>query len=188
MPLNDTVYWEIYSLPWATILAILFTLVIIWILCDETAYRSQSRKTFNFWKAFNIVCTAFTLLLILSITVFLRVPDPSTIRIQLIPFHSFILAKQDPALYRALFLNMCLYIPFGLLFTGSFEKKRRTPKIILLVTFASLCISAATEITQYVYILGNCEVDDVIMNTFGASLGSSIVIYWHFNSEGRYHN
>ena len=47
-------------------------------------------------------------------------------------------------------------------------------KLSVPVTFVLACLfSAGIEYLQYLYSLGRCEVDDVIMNTLGALLGCS---------------
>lgn len=68
-------------------------------------------------------------------------------------------------MWNNIFLNMLLFMPLGFV-TGS--KKG--------VLFGFL-LSAAIEITQYIGILGYCEVDDVLNNTIGTVVG---YMAWRF--------
>lgn len=60
--------------------------------------------------------------------------------------------------------NILLFVPFGVLF----------PNKVKGIGFPLLCgavLSIAIEVIQYVFILGWCEVDDVICNTLGVAMG-----------------
>ena len=59
-------------------------------------------------------------------------------------------------------LNIVLFVPFGFLFP-----KRSWKYLIITVMVFSVVI----EMTQYIWILGWCELDDVICNTLGAVIG-----------------
>lgn len=61
--------------------------------------------------------------------------------------------------------NILLFIPYGLLFPWKDNWKR------VLVT--ALVLSISIELSQFIFNLGWCEVDDVISNTLGAMIG-----YW----------
>lgn len=69
-------------------------------------------------------------------------------------------------------LNILLFIPFGFVVGGR--------KGIVFGLILSCCI----ELTQYVFCLGYCEMDDVLNNTIGASLGVGVRII--FNTIIRY--
>lgn len=58
-------------------------------------------------------------------------------------------------------LNILLFIPLGFLLGGKGWKA---------VLFGFL-ISAFIELTQYVFLLGYCEADDVLNNTIGTAIG-----------------
>ena len=60
-------------------------------------------------------------------------------------------------------LNILFFIPYGLLFPWKDNWKR------VLVT--ALVLSISIELSQYIFNLGWCEVDDVISNTLGAMIG-----------------
>lgn len=63
--------------------------------------------------------------------------------------------------------NLMLFIPFGILLPLCFPKARKS-----LVCILSGCIlSIFIETVQYMTQRGNCELDDVIMNTLGTFTG-----------------
>ena len=62
-------------------------------------------------------------------------------------------------------MNILFFIPYGLLFPWKDNWKR------VLVT--ALVLSISIELSQFIFNLGWCEVDDVISNTLGAMIG-----YW----------
>ena len=62
-------------------------------------------------------------------------------------------------------LNILFFIPYGLLFPWNDDWKR--------VFVKALILSVSIELSQFIFNLGWCEVDDVISNTLGAMIG-----YW----------
>lgn len=63
--------------------------------------------------------------------------------------------------------NILLFFPFGVFFPLLFGKVNRFLKIIVI----SFLISLGLELIQLFAILGNFDVDDIILNVLGASLG-----------------
>lgn len=98
----------------------------------------------------------------------------------LIPFQSFQEAKVQPELYREMLMNVFLFVPLGLSLPFVLGKGRWTPFLTVVLTLA---FSAGIEYLQYRYSLGLCEVDDVIMNTLGAFLGTRA--HWLFRNWDR---
>ena len=78
--------------------------------------------------------------------------------------------KAESILY---FMNILFFIPFGLLFPLEEKKGNLGWRSVLIVAAVT---SALIELSQYVFVLGECEVDDVISNTLGAMIG-----YWIIN-------
>lgn len=73
----------------------------------------------------------------------------------------------NPKLLKEILLNILLYVPLGYLLPfvwPKLEKKR------LVVPIGFLC-SCATELTQLLFRLGWCELDDIVGNTLGCFLG-----------------
>ena len=63
--------------------------------------------------------------------------------------------------------NILFFIPYGLLFPRKDNWKR------VLVT--ALVLSISIELSQYIFNLGWCEVDDLISNTLGAMIGWGVI-------------
>lgn len=59
--------------------------------------------------------------------------------------------------------NIVMFIPFGFLMPWDMKWKK--------ALFIGLLASSFIEITQYMTMLGECEVDDVIANTCGTVIG-----------------
>lgn len=65
-----------------------------------------------------------------------------------------------------LLLNIILFVPFGFLLPFLWPKLNSWKTTLIGLLF-SVCI----EITQYIFQLGCCDIDDIINNTFGTFLG-----------------
>jgi len=102
---------------------------------------------------------------ILYKTLFRAVGDSREIILQ--PFYSFEMAKIEPEIYRAMIMNVFLFTPLGLFLPYVFNKKN-----IVLSVLSAMVLSICIETIQYIFILGMAEMDDVIFNTLGATLGS----------------
>lgn len=95
-----------------------------------------------------------------------------------IPFHSYhkILNGGNPEIYRSNFMNVMLFYPAGLIgvlwLPSKWSGCLRCVCVILVLSVMSIGI----EYLQYHFVLGRCEVDDVIHNTMGAVLGSLIAV------------
>lgn len=70
-------------------------------------------------------------------------------------------------------LNILFFIPYGLLFPWKDDWKR--------VFVTALVLSIFIELSQFIFNLGWCEVDDVISNTLGAMIGYGI--WWKANKR-----
>ena len=76
--------------------------------------------------------------------------------------NSTIESKKEAVQYL---LNILFFIPYGLLFPWKDNRKY--------VFVTALVLSVFIELSQFIFNLGWCEVDDVISNTLGAMFG-----YW----------
>ncbi|MBE5974646.1 VanZ family protein [Lacrimispora xylanisolvens] len=63
--------------------------------------------------------------------------------------------------------NLMLFIPFGILLPLCFPKARKS----LICILSGCLLSIFIETVQYMTQRGNCELDDVIMNTLGTLVG-----------------
>ena len=94
--------------------------------------------------------------------------------VSLMPFITFERAKIKPELYRTMYMNMLLFLPFGMSMPFVFAEKVKMKG--LLTIGAGLLLSVAVESVQFFFRLGNCETDDVIMNTTGVIIGSTVYL------------
>lgn len=118
-----------------------------------------------------------SIICILLRTVFLRSTLIDEVVLQ--PFITFVLAQQQPELYRTFFMNALLFFPLGLSMPYVLSKKPFKRNVFITIGFAA-AFSAGIEFLQYYYHLGRCETDDVIANTLGASVGTlSYCLYIH---------
>lgn len=63
--------------------------------------------------------------------------------------------------------NILFFIPYGFLFPWKDNWKR--------VFVTALILSVLIELSQFIFNLGWCEVDDVISNTLGAMIGWGVI-------------
>lgn len=86
--------------------------------------------------------------------------------------------------YRLIYLfvgNIIWFIPFGmyLQYTGKIES-------VLLVTLYGMLFSLCIETLQYVFGTGISELDDIILNTFGAWIGAvSVKLFQKSNKSAK---
>lgn len=160
--------WYIYIQPLTTIF--LWILVFIGTWSVGRHYFGDKR----WWKTWNAVGMAVSVYGILLFTV-LRKGTESIEPAMLIPFHSLIEAQTQPEKYREMLMNVFLFVPFGLTVPNVLSKLKRLWPVVITVASAFV-FSIAIEFTQYYFHLGRCEVDDVIMNTLGAAIGTVPVI------------
>lgn len=99
------------------------------------------------------VLVALYVLIILWITLFAR--EPMTTRI-----FQGLFWEIEMGYWNNIIQNILLFIPLGFLIGG----KRGIISGVLL--------SIGIELTQYIAVLGYCELDDVLNNTIGAVIGS----------------
>lgn len=99
------------------------------------------------------ILVALYILIILWITLFSR--EPMTTRI----FRG-LFWEIEMRYWNNIIQNILLFIPLGFLIGG----KRGI--------IAGLLLSIGIELTQYIAVLGYCELDDVLNNTIGAAIGS----------------
>lgn len=118
----------------------------------------------------SLVGMGAALFLVLIMTVINR-QSGSVREASFVPFVTFINAQIEPELYRTMYMNMLLFLPLGLSLPFVIRKKMwyNTPVTVLFALGLSACI----EIVQYIFAIGKCEIDDVIMNTLGSVIGTA---------------
>lgn len=72
---------------------------------------------------------------------------------------------------RSLLMNVALFIPLGL--SLPFVLPDRVKRKVLVSTVIGIILSICIEASQYIFSLGRCETDDVIMNTLGTLIGAT---------------
>lgn len=89
------------------------------------------------------------------------------------PLHSYleVLTGGNPEIFRANLMNMALFYPAGLLFSGLMFRKRSFRSGMLRAVALFGLFSLAIELCQLLLHCGFCEIDDVLHNTLGAGLG-----------------
>ena len=156
---------SIYAMNLASVALVMFTLQIIWSCAGAKCHR--------LWKTVNALLAVFAVAAILYTTVFTRSPGEHEVKLR--PFAALIAAKKQPELYRAMFMNIFLFFPFGLSFSSALPGKRVAARVIV-TALAGFLLSATIEYAQFRYGLGVAEADDVICNTLGALVGSLSLI------------
>ena len=126
----------------------------------------ENKKRF---KIIGFVLAFLSLSVVLEVTLFSRNGNVNDLELR--PFYSFIMAKDEPEMYRTVLMNWFLYVPFGTALPYVLSKNFR--KINALITsVAGLVLSVFVEWVQFCLFIGRCETDDVIFNTLGAVTGA----------------
>ena len=162
----------IYRQPLQRIRLCMILLVFLW---AYLGYREGRRLR---WRLLNFILFAGTVAAIFYMTVFTRGEGPG--EAVLVPFQSFQQAKIQPEMYRSMLMNVFLFVPIGLSLPFVLGKGKLPG---FLTVALALTFSAGIEYLQYRYVLGWCEVDDIIMNTLGAAVGS--LAHWLFRNWER---
>ena len=151
----------LYNTPIHMIFLYIFICVLLW---TTLSFLIKNKKI---WKTINLVLGALYLISVLYITIFSR--TTSYREVSWTPFHSLYLATEYPDIYNEIAMNIIMFTPLGLVFPYIFD---RTCGVSVLLSVAICCaISVIIELCQFVFMLGRCELDDVIANTLGAFLG-----------------
>ncbi len=87
----------------------------------------------------------------------------------------------DVSLVKHMLLNVVLFIPFGYLIPSMNPTKLRKWSVAML---GGIIVSTLIEGTQLTVHLGECDVDDIIANTFGSVVGYILVRFvWRVNKN-----
>ncbi|WP_211439585.1 VanZ family protein [Corynebacterium glutamicum] len=126
--------------------------------------------------AYSAVMVSLTMLKSFFVIGLLWVPEAHRNRsISLVPFNDFI---ESSSWFSPLFGyggNFAFFVPFGVLFyvllktSGSWHKN----SVVHTMRMGAL-FSLTIEISQYVFMLGYSDIDDLIFNTLGAGAGALI--------------
>lgn len=164
-----SIFHEVYVTNISAILITIPTLILVWSVIGAAFYKQM--------RIIGAITAVIAIGAILYITLLSRgeiLKDA-----YFMPFSSFERAKLQPEIYRAMLMNVFLFVPLGLSLTFVFGGS--TGKRILLTILVGLLLSATVEATQYYAHLGMADTDDVICNTLGTALGScsySLALLW----------
>jgi len=153
----------IYTMSIPVHLLIVFFAVVLAVLFK--IYCKKVKVSFGCFLSLFLI----SIICILLHTFFLRSTLIDEVVLQ--PFITFVLAQQQPELYRSFFMNILLFVPLGLSMPYCLSKKPYKRNVFITIGFAAV-LSAGIEFLQYYYHLGRCETDDVIANTLGAAVGT----------------
>lgn len=162
---------HIYSENLILLFFISFVAVIFW--AHINVYFNFKKD--NILKTINLFLLITAIILIVISTLSLR----RTVYqgIDLTPLAIIIKTQKSSESFRSFFMNIILFLPFGLSLPFALPDKFHKRNIIITIVFACV-LSAAIEFLQYYYRLGRCETDDVIANTLGAAIGTlSYLLY-----------
>lgn len=116
----------------------------------------------------------------LWITTFSR--TPGTVHPpELIPFHSYrkLFSTGVQEILRANFMNVVLFYPAGLLTASLLPDIQPRWRTMLFTCTVFGLFSLGIEWVQYLYALGEPEIDDVIHNTLGTVFGTIPILLWN---------
>ena len=156
-----SVFISFYVQPIIKSLIEVFAFYIIWVLL-----LLPDRKTIV--KIKNVILCLISIGLIICLTLVNRLESNE---ISLIPFISFVYAQSEPEYYRTMLMNVFLFIPLGM--GLPFVLPSRMNRKILIAVLVGALLSLLIEIVQYIFCIGRCETDDVIMNTIGTFIGTT---------------
>ena len=166
----------IYKLP---LIAVFLFMVLVLVVWGRLSAHIAAKR----WQRGNLVLTALMAAAILYATILIR--SEGSTGLILTPFATIVAARQQPELYREMLMNVFLFFPLGLTLSNALPRKWHCWVRIAITTFVGCILSVGIEYVQYCYALGMAEVDDVICNTLGASIGSTSLLIAHAIEKSR---
>lgn len=158
---------KLYALPIYTYVLAFVILIVFWIIISCVMYKYNKQKV---WKIINLVLFVISVILILTFTVFRRTPGSNS-EVLLNPLTLFYRGREQPETYRSIFMNIELFIPFGMFLPYLF-KSEKTSKVFLLTLLIGLACSVMVETIQFIFAFGQADTADVLCNVFGVFIGS----------------
>ncbi len=87
----------------------------------------------------------------------------------MIPFDIVSQAKDNQVLFKSMVMYIMLFIPLTLFGCSLFRYRSNKASVIFIVS--GIGFSILIEILQYLFVLGQADVDDVICNSLGLLIG-----------------
>ena len=153
------IIYAIYGWQLPTVLIFAGMMLIAWMLINRYLPNKLS-------KVFNCAVILSNVTAILFFTLTNRTVKPER-PYRLIPFAHYFTSQSG---IETLWLNAFFFLPLGLSLPYILPEKIRH-KVATTIIMAFV-FSAMIEAIQYIFALGLCETDDVIMNTLGAAIGT----------------
>lgn len=95
-------------------------------------------------------------------------------------FWNAMMANPDPGTrgfaFRNLLGNVAMFVPLGFCVPWIWQRWRKFWRHLCLMTGIILLV----ELSQFVLCLGTCDVDDLLLNVLGTSLGFVLWKLWHW--------
>lgn len=149
-------------------------LIMLLFLVSWTVLMLALRSQWKLASALNLALTAFGLLIIVMVTFVRR--GGGVHQMFLVPLRPLFGIRTPRDYWQVTAMNLLVYVPFscGLVFCLA-ERIQRPVGMVILFCFL---ISVSAEAMQYELGTGTCEVDDVLVNTLGAVLGTLPYMGW----------
>lgn len=172
----------IYSRPLS--IMILVTMISIWAWAMINKFMLRDEHGNRIMKYLNIVVLWGEIIVVLYVTLFSRTAGER--EVCLIPLYSFVLADEQPELYRSMFMNVLLFVPLGLTMPYVLRLKKICKREVWITFLGALFFSIMIELAQYLFHLGRVEVDDVVFNILGAIIGCASFFVFDWIEKGKY--
>lgn len=158
-------------------------LIVLWAFIARNASRKNA--WYDGWKRVDLGLFIVSVFGVIYTTILSRTIGTS--EVCLIPFYSFVLARDQPELYRSMLMNVFLFVPFGAALSQVFPRGWTKRRKIVLALCAGMILSGFVEGMQYCFALGRAEIDDVLTNDLGAVVGCGGVelVGWLLDRRGK---
>lgn len=162
------IYARLYTAPFYVYIIVSIMIIIVW-TCFS--FLPINRKI---WRYINLFLFVVYLGCVLYMTLFSRSYEKR--ELSLIPFSVFMLAQTYPDVYNQIAMNVLMFVPFGILLP--YVLNHRIKYKIAVTIALGLLISSLIEVSQYIFMRGLAETDDLIFNTLGVCIGTlSYLLY-----------
>ncbi len=158
-------YTFFYALPIPAAVAVMLAVFFLWAILDLLA------KGNKIWRGLNLGLLLVWIAVILKATVLHRAGGVTELR--LLPLQPLLDGSyHNPEYFRALLMNVFLFVPFGAAMTSALPADRRIGRRIGRTVLAGFVLSLLIELVQLRFSLGYAEMDDLLCNTLGTALGA----------------
>lgn len=158
---------KLYALPIYIYVLAFIILIVFWIIMSCVMYKYNKQKV---WKIINLVIFIISVMAVLSFTVFRRIPGTNS-EVLLNPLELFRRGKEQPETYRSIFMNIQLFIPFGMSLPFLFRSEKISKNLLVTLLFGLAC-SVIVETIQFIFAFGQADTADVLCNVIGVFIGS----------------